>query len=384
MTDEKLRLDRTGAVAGHDLARLPCEPPPHLILRAQWRRDQTYCRASLDPADMAGAAAAIIARDDYRPTPLRSLPGLARVLHLGAVAVKDEACRFGLGGIKALGAPYGLEYLLARQENPPAACTAVAATDGNHGLALAWAAARAGCRARIFVGAAVSQRRVALIQSTGAVVEVVDGTYDAAVAAAAQAAGEPGVLLVTDTDYTGGLPVTRAIMAGYSLLAQEVCQQTDAAAFTHVFLPCGVGGVAAGIAAGLWQRLGKTPRLVTVEPVRAACLLASLEAGQPVRVAGTLATRMVGLACGQPSLPAWEILKLAVFAAMTVGEDDARLTQAALARGVNGDPQLCSGATGIAGLAGLCVAAADGQARARLGLDAASRVLLVSSEGCQA
>lgn len=363
------------------LSTLPCCPVPRLFIRAAWRHDLPYRCTSLDPADMASAAAAITARADYQPTPLRSLPGLARALCLGAVSVKDEACRFGLGGIKALGAPYGLEYLLARQENPPAAYTAVAATDGNHGLALAWAAARAGCCARIYVGTAVSQTRIARIQATGAAVEVVDGTYDDAVAAAARAALAPGVLLVTDTDHAGGLPVTRAIMAGYSLLAQEVVQQAEVADFTHVFLQCGVGGVAAAIAAGLWQRLGKTPRLVSVEPVRAACLLASLEAGKPVQVTGSLDTRMIGLACGRLSLPAWEILSLATFAAMTVGEADAQLTQAALAQGIDGDPSLVSGDTGIAGLAGLCVAAADVQARARLGLDAQSRILLVSSEG---
>lgn len=360
---------------------LPCSPVPRLFIRTAWRHDLPYCGTSLDSADMASASAAITVRDDYQPTPLRSLPGLARALRLGAVSVKDEACRFGLGGIKALGAPYGLEYLLARQENLPAAYTAVAATDGNHGLALAWAAANAGCRARIYVGTAVSQTRIARIRAAGAEVEVVDGSYDDAVAAAARAALVPGVLLVTDTDHAGGLPVTRAIMAGYSILAQEVVQQAEVADFTHVFLQCGVGGVAAGIAAGLWYRHGNVPRLVTVEPVRAACLLASLEAGRRVQVAGTLDTRMVGLACGLTSLPAWEILSQAAFAAMTVGEEDARLTQVALAQGIGGDPPLYSGDTGIAGLAGLCVAAADAQARACLGLDAQSRILLVSSEG---
>ncbi len=362
---------------------LPCSPVSRLFIRTAWRHDLPYCGTSLDPVDMVSAATAITARDDYQPTPLRSLPGLARALRLGAVSVKDEACRFGLGGIKALGAPYGLEYLLARQENPPDAYIAVAATDGNHGLALAWASARAGCRARIYVGRAVSQARIARIRATGASVEVVNGSYDDAVTAAARAALSPGVLLVTDTDYAGGLPVTRAIMAGYSLLAQELAHQVDVADFTHVFLQCGVGGVAAGIAAGLWYRLGKVPRLVTVEPVRAACVLASLEAGRRVQVAGTLDTRMVGLACGLASLPAWEILSQTAFAAMTVEEEDARLTQTALAQGIDGDPSLSSGDTGIAGLAGLCVAAADAQARACLGLDTASRILLVSSEGCQ-
>jgi diaminopropionate ammonia-lyase len=332
---------------------------------------------------MAAAAAAVAEFPGYAPTPLHALPGLAAALGLGAVAVKDEAARFGMGGIKALGAPYGLRYLLARAALPASSHTAVAATDGNHGLALAWAARAFGCHARIYVGKAVGRARIELIRSLGAEVVVIDGTYDDAVAAAALAARDPRVLLVTDTDYAGDLPVTRAIMAGYSVIARELARQTDLARHTHVFLQCGVGGVAAGIAAGLWLHLGRTPRVVTVEPSRAACLFASLQAGRPVQVAGALETRMIGLACGHLSLPAWRILSRAAHAAMTLDDADARLVQDALACGVAGDPPLAAGDTGIAGIAGLCAAAGNPAARAALGLDAASRVLLVNSEGRQ-
>jgi diaminopropionate ammonia-lyase len=352
------------------------------FLNADWRASLPYAGAVLSRTDMEDAATAIRRFTGYAPTPLRALPGLAATLGLGEVWVKDEAFRFGMGGIKALGAPYGLRCLLQRQDSPAAACTAVAATDGNHGLALAWAAREFGCRAQIYVGTAVGQARIELIRSLGAQVVIVEGTYDAAVAAAAAAAAcDPHILLVTDTDYAGDLYVTRAIMAGYSVLAQEVAQQDDSARFTHVFLQCGVGGVAAGIAAGLWLRLGRPPRVVTVEPMRAACMLASLAAGHPVQVAGDLETRMIGLACGRPSLPAWNILAQAAFAAMAVEDGDACLVQESLAHGCGDDPPLLAGDTGIAGVAGLCVAASHSHSRERLGLSASSRILLVNSEG---
>lgn len=363
--------------------KLPQPSVLPLFLNADWRGDLPYDGSVLSPADMAEALAAVGEFPGYAPTPLRALPGLAAALGLGEVAVKDEAVRFGMGGIKALGAPHGLRHLLARQALPAAACTAIAATDGNHGLALAWAARAFGCRARIFVGTAVGRDRIELIRSLGAEVVSVDGTYDDAVAAAELAARAPGALLVTDTDYSGDLPVTRAIMAGYSVLASELARQTDLGRHTHVFLQCGVGGVAAGIAAGLWRQLGRTPKIVTVEPARAACLYASLRAGRPVQVAGTLETRMVGLACGRPSLPAWRILSRAAYAAMTIDDADARRVQDALAQGIGGDAPLPAGDTGIAGVAGLCAAAGVAAARAALGLDAASRVLLVSSEGAR-
>lgn len=359
----------------------PDQPAQQLLLREHWRAERDYDCAALTVDDMSAAAQAIRSRFDYAATPLRALPGLARALNLGDVLVKDEGCRFGLGGIKALGAPYALQCLIAASGQAPASLTAVAATDGNHGLALAWAATANGCRSRIFVGQAVDAVRIARIRAAGAEVVVVAGTYDDAVEAAAEAARAPGVLLITDTDTVGDLPVTRAIMAGYSVLAREVHEQSGGRPYTHVFLQCGVGGVAAGVAAGLWLLDGRVPRVVLVEPERAASMLASLAAGRPLRIAGGLETRMIGLACGEPSRPAWDILAQATFAAMTVGEDEARQAQQALAAGVGGDAPLASGDTGISGLAGLCVAAADAHAREQLMLDETSRVLLISSEG---
>ncbi|WP_316978808.1 diaminopropionate ammonia-lyase [Shumkonia mesophila] len=352
-----------------------------------WRPDRPYdaVAATLRPDEMDQAAEVIGSWSEYRPTPLRSLAGLARQLGLGAILCKDESGRFGLGGVKALGAPYGLQVLLREKATVAAGPrTAIAATDGNHGLALAWAAGRCGCLSLIFVGRDVDAGRLSRIRATGAAIEIVDGTYDDAVEAAERrAAADPAALLITDTDYTGALPVCRAIMAGYALLAAEAWRDGLAGQPpTHVFLHCGVGTMAAGITAGLWRHLTPaTPRVITVEPIAAACLLASLRAGRPVQVEGALATRMAGLACGRPSLPAWTVLSKAAFAGMTVGEDTAVAVQEGLANGAYGDPPLAGGDTGIAGLAGLVAAAADPEARGRLNLGPDSRVFVVNSEG---
>lgn len=360
-----------------------------LHINPGWRRDRPYAgkaAAALPPPDMDRAAATIGAWPEYQPSPLRQLPGLAKKLGLAMVACKDESERFGAGGVKALGAPYGLAVLRGERgaAKSSAGFTAVAATDGNHGLALAWAAARTGCRAHIFVGGDVDAGRIARIRAFGATVEAIDGTYDDAVLAAEQrAASDPDVLLVTDTDYVGGSTVCRAIMAGYALLASEAWNAgLSATPPTHVFLQCGVGGMAAGVTAGLWWRMaGETPRVITVEPAAAACMLASLRAGRPVQVSGDLRTRMVGLACGRPSLPAWDILSQATFAAMAIADGVAASVQQRLAEGAYGDASLAVGDTGIAGIAGLTVAATSSDIRARLGLDEFSRVLMVNSEG---
>jgi diaminopropionate ammonia-lyase len=354
-------------------------------INADWRPDRPYdgaVAATLGKAEMDLASAVITAWPEYRPTPLTPLPGLARRIGVDTVLCKDESRRYGVGGIKALGAPYGLHMLLADRD-PARPFTAIAATDGNHGLALAWAARRTGGRARIFVGRDVDAVRLDRIRAQGGDITVVDGTYDDAVLAAENAAGGPGCLLVSDTDYEGGLPVNRAIMAGYSLLAEEAWQAgLSARPPTHLFLQCGVGGMAAGVTAGLWRRLSPaTPRVITVEPAAAACALASLRAGQSISVGGDLRTRMAGLACGRLSLPAWEILKCATFAALALKDESAADVQRDLLSGAYGDEPLATGDTGVAGLAGLVAAARAPQCRTRLKLDALSRVMVVNSEG---
>ena len=71
---------------------------------------------------------------EYKPTPLVSLPALAAELGLGALFVKDESRRLGLNSFKILGA----SYAISRFEGLRTCFSA--ATDGNHGRAVAWAA----------------------------------------------------------------------------------------------------------------------------------------------------------------------------------------------------------------------------------------------------
>jgi len=356
---------------------------PSLTLSPDWQTGRLFADIAdiLSPQGMDRAQRDITGWQDYAVTPLRHLPGLAEKLGIAALWCKDEGQRFGLGGVKALGAPYGLHCLL--QDQAPDAIAnveAVAATDGNHGLALAWAARKFGCQARIFVGRGVDQPRLDRLIDAGAALDILDGTYDDAVLAAERYAAEaPNRLLVTDTDYRGGLPVTQAIMEGYSLLGQELVDQLQDQRPTHIFLQCGVGGMAAGVLAGYWRALHRLEaKVILVEPLTAACLQASLAAGEERSVPGDLETGMVGLACGRPSRPAWRILSTAAFAAIAIEETGPRALQAALWTGASGDAPLLVGDTGVAGLAGLVAAASH--RRDELGLGSDSRVLCVNSE----
>jgi diaminopropionate ammonia-lyase len=96
-----------------------------------------------------------------------------------------------------------------------------AATDGNHGRAVARMAALFGFGARIFVPAGTARARIEAIESEGATCTVVDGTYDEAVARSAEEASER-CLVISDTSWPGYVDVPRWVIEGYGTIFWEV------------------------------------------------------------------------------------------------------------------------------------------------------------------
>lgn len=336
-------------------------------------------RAILDEAGFEAARAAIRSWPGYTPTPLRRLDGLARAAGLGAIFLKDESGRFGLGSFKALGGGFAVARAIERR-GP--GITVTCATDGNHGRAVAWGAARVGCRCVIFVHEGVSLGRRRAIEAFGAEVRVVPGTYDDAVRRSAEVAAGEGWVLVSDTSFAGYEEIPRDVMQGYAVMAEEALDELADGPPTHVFLQGGVGGLAAAVAARLDRRFAAArPRIVVVEPDRAACLLASCRAGRPVAVAGDLDTVMAGLACGEPSLLAWRVLDELAHAFLAIPDHAAVAVMRLLAEGVGVDPPLVVGESGVAGLAGALAAAAAPPLARALGLGPESRVLVFGTEG---
>ncbi|WP_308125862.1 diaminopropionate ammonia-lyase [Nonomuraea ceibae] len=310
----------------------------------------------------------------YAPTPLTEVPGLAWPLGVGRLLVKDESNRLGLPAFKALGASWAIHRILAvRPGNDPVRL--VTATDGNHGRAVARMARRFGQRAHVFVPEGVHPAAVAAIAAEEARVTEVAGDYDEAVRRAAEAAEEPGSVLVQDTAWPGYEETPGWIVAGYSTLFAEIDEQLGTPDL--VVVPAGVGSLAQ--AAVIHYRSGSAPvALMTVEPESAACVLASLRRGAPVSV-GTGDTIMSGLNCGTPSSLAWPYLRDGLDAAVAIGDDDS----AAAARELAGHG-VAAGPCGAASLAGARAAlTGDGAAarRAALGLGPDATVVLLSTEG---
>jgi diaminopropionate ammonia-lyase len=362
----------------------------------------------LDPTDaeMLGAEGAdrierfLSFRDNHAPTPLHALPALATELGVGALDVKDEGFRLGLGSFKALGGAYAVIRLLleeagtrhgrafdfdalqhAHVRSVAATMTFACATDGNHGRSVAQGAQLVGARAVIFVHGGVSDSRVAAIARFGAEIVRVAGTYDDSVTEAARVSANKGWTVVSDTSWPGYERIPGLVMQGYTAIMREALRALPAPP-THVFVQAGVGGIAAALAGHLALVSGdRRPIFVVVDPARAACIFETAKAGHPVKIAHGEPTVMAMLECYEPSPLAWRVLSRVADAFMTVEDAEAVAVMNRLARPASGDPAIVAGESGGAGVAGAIRAARDAEMRAKLGLNTTSRVFAVITEG---
>ena len=336
------------------------------------------------PAPAAGVRAFHAGLPGYVPTPLTEVPAFASELGVGRVFVKDESARMGLAAFKVLGASWAVHQVLSRR---PAAgpVTLVAATDGNHGRALARMARLLGQRAHIVVPSGVHPTAVAAITAEGARVTEITGSYDNAVRLAAKVGGEPGTELVQDAGWPGYEQVPGWIVDGYSTLFAEVDEQlaeAGAAGPALVVIPAGVGSLAqAGVTHYRSRAVSGATSLLTVEPGAAACVLASLVRGAP----GTITTGdtiMAGLNCGTPSLLAWPYLRDGLDAAVAVADADAAAAARDLAG--NGIPAGPCGGAALAGARAALTGEGAPPRRAALARGPDATAVLLSTEGAAA
>ena len=386
--DPNSRSDRQTAIDDGEAAG----PAPSAVRHC---RNPRYCADPLgmSPQDVEAARAiraAVRSDRDYAPTPLRPRPRTAAALGLGALAIKDEGARLaseGLACFKALGVMSAIADLLRGSAEPVRRL--VCASDGNYGRAVAWGARRAGLKATVFMPETVSRGRVAAIRALGAEVRRLAGGYDRAIAAAWAESRADGVVELSDTGHDGAEAIPLAIQRAYGVLAEECLDEVEVLGGppTHLFVPVGVGGLAAGLVETFDCRLGRAaPRTTTVEPLVAASLLESLSAGRIVSVpeiggsGSHPPTVMLGLACETPSTTAWPILRRRVADALAVPDAQAVAAMRELSGGPD-TPDITAGESGAAGYAGLLAASADPQLRRALRLGVGSRALVVMTEG---
>jgi threonine dehydratase len=221
-----------------------------------------------------------VIRPYVRRTPALALDRAELGLPAGPLVLKLEQLQHS-GSFKARGA---FTNLLLR--DVPAAGV-VAASGGNHGAAVAYAARARGIPARIYVPRVCSPAKIARIKAYGAELVVTEGAYSEALEASQDWASTSGAMAVHAYDQ----PET---MLGAGTVALEVQDQAPGAA--TVLASVGGGGLLSGIAAGYARRA----RVIGVEPEGAPTLTGALRAGRPVdAVVGSvavdsLAPRQVG------------------------------------------------------------------------------------------
>lgn len=340
---------------------------------------------------------------DYATTPLYQLKNLAMRSGISEIFIKDEGQRSSLRSFKTLGGAHAVIRLvrevagktLGREVAPSeidspevrkiaSLITITCATDGNHGRAVASAAARLGCRSVIYIHKGVSERRAAAIRDQGAEVIRVDGSYDDSVSFTTATAKENDWHVVSDTSWPGYEAIPTWVMQGYLPMADELMQQLSLTGkqATHLFLQAGVGGFAAAVVAHIHSKLGdRAPKFIVVEPDKAACVFYSSINNRIVRLDEHKPTVMGMLECYEPSMLAWSILEKLATAFITVSDDEGLHAMARLATPVGSDPSVQGGESGAAGLAGLQACVRSEKARELLGIDEHSVVLLINTEG---
>lgn len=248
--------------------------------------------------DVETAAERILGR--VRKTPVQELGPFAMGGIPGELVLKLELLQY-TGSFKPRGA---FNRMLSGNVDSSGV---LAASGGNFGLAVAFAAHQLGHRAEIFVPDSSPEVKIGRIREHGAEVHVIPGYYAEAAAACEERAMETGALYMHPYDQP-------EVVAGQGTIGLELSEQTPA--IDSVLVAVGGGGLISGIAA--W--FANDVRVVGVEPERCPTLTAAIAAGKPVDVeVGGVAADALG--AGRLGVIAFEITQRFVERVVMVSDD---------------------------------------------------------------
>jgi threonine dehydratase len=262
---------------------------------------------TIDDIELARRRLAGIAKH----TPLIRSQTLSRMIG-GEVFVKAENLQ-KTGSFKIRGA-YNRIAALAPDEKERGV---IAASAGNHGQALAYAASRAGVKATVVMPTSAAIAKILATRSYGQRVVLEGADYQEARAAAARIREESGAIFVDAYD-------DAHVIAGQGTVGLEIA---DEIAPDFVFVPTGGGGLLAGVAVALAARIPDAA-VIGVEAAGSAQLSASLAAGAPASIGRPVDTIADGLATGRIGAIPFELIRAHVKEAVTV--DDFEIGEAVL------------------------------------------------------
>ena len=254
----------------------------------------------------AGSESALrIVRERFAPTRLAHSPALSR--RVGSEVHLKLETELPTGSFKVRGALYALWARLqhGRVEE------VVAASTGNHGAAVAWAARELGISAQIFVPVGANAVKTARIKSLGAQLAEVGADIEGARRAAEVHAKASGAFLLDDA--TNG-----DVTDGAGTIGLELAEQCPGCA--TVVVPVGDSALIRGVAAGVKARLPNV-RVVGVQAERAPAYYRSWQAGKVITT-DTAATMADGLATTTPTAENVAAIRVLVEEMVLVTEDE--------------------------------------------------------------
>ena len=313
---------------------------------------------------------------NYKVTPLLSLNKLKKNLKLKNVFYKDESKRFHLKSFKALGGAYAVEKISKGKKN----IIISSATAGNHGRSVAWGAKRLGLKCKIFVSQFVSEARVNEIKKFGAEVIRVKGDYESSLNECKKLSKKNNWKIVQDVSTKNYKLVPQLTMAGYSLMIKEISKQTNQY-ITHIFLQAGVGGMAAGVVAGVAKYFKRIPKIIIVEPDRADCVLQSIKSRKLKKIKIKKESIMGGMSCNEMSYIPWQILKKASNYCVSVSDKNVAKTVALLKDKKLSKKSIIGGECSTPGIISLISVCNDSKTKKLIELNEKSNVLIIGCEG---
>ena len=312
----------------------------------------------------------------YSQTPLIRLNKLSKELKVNNIFYKDESKRFNLKSFKALGGAYAVKEISKRNKN----VIISSATAGNHGRSVAWGAQRLGLKCKIFISQNVSESRANSIRELGAEVIRVKGNYENSLKQCLKKSKKNNWKVVQDVSTKNYSYIPKLTMAGYSIMIKEISKQTNKY-ITHVFLQAGVGGMAAGVVAGIAKYFKRIPKIIIVEPDQADCVLQSIKSNKLKKIRINKESIMGGMSCNEMSLVPWQVLKNASNCCVSISDKNIAKTIAGLKDKVFSKTSITGGecaAPGVIALIGLCN---NSKAKKFLNLDKNSNILVIGCEG---
>ena len=313
---------------------------------------------------------------NYKKTPLINLEKLNQILRLNKIFYKDESKRFHLKSFKALGGAYAVEKISKGKKN----IVISSATAGNHGRSVAWGAQRLGLQCKIFVSQYVSETRVKEIEKFGADVIRVRGNYENSLNICKKLSKKNNWIIVQDVSTKNYSHVPLLTMAGYSIMIKEISKQTTHY-ITHIFLQAGVGGMAAGVVAGVAKYFKRIPRIIIVEPDGADCVLQSIKSKSLKKIKIKKESIMGGMSCNEMSLIPWHVLKKASDCCVTVNDSKVPKTVAMLKDKKLSNRSIIGGECATPGIISLISLCNNPKTKKLINLNKKSNVLVIGCEG---